>query len=247
MQSVLIFEGINSENVVEEDRELQPVNVYGLGHDYLNIINSMMDHGWDGFYSSQKRLQRFPILIETGKDYTVDTVGTPTDKLRFLLNSQEGATEGSMIRVLFDNVGKKTVKANGVVIQPQLFDDETRQPKELDKLVCGENRFVTLNNYLEFFITPGCEILVEPNDAIEGAVRMDWTLNEFYASGGTTSFIDRVASLLNIPTYRVYVVEVYAGSVIVGFQVKPEVQEVVDPDNGDTGQQEEVFEDKEAL
>jgi hypothetical protein len=47
---------MNSDNVVEEDRDLQPVNVYGLGHDYINIINSMMDHGWDGFYSSQKRL-----------------------------------------------------------------------------------------------------------------------------------------------------------------------------------------------
>ena len=86
-----------------------------------------------------------------------------------------------MIRVLYDNVGKKTVKANGQVIQPQLFDDETRQPKELDRLVCGENRLMTLTNYLEFFITPGCEILVEPNDSIEGAVRMDWTLTEFYS------------------------------------------------------------------
>ena len=180
-QSVLIFEGINSQDVVEEDRDLQPVDVFGLGHSYINVVNSMMDHGWDGFYSSQKRLQRFPILIEAGKDYTIDTEGTPTEKLRFLLNSKEGATEGSMIRVLYDNVGKKTVKANGQVIQPQLFDDETRQPKELDRLVCGENRLMTLTNYLEFFITPGCEILVEPNDSIEGAVRMDWTLTEFYS------------------------------------------------------------------
>jgi hypothetical protein len=54
---------------------------------------------------------------------------------------------------------------------------------------------------------------------------MDWTLDEFYASGGTTSFIDRVASLLNIPTYRVYVVQVYYGSVIVGFEIKPEVMD----------------------
>jgi hypothetical protein len=52
----LIFEGLDSNNNIEEDRELQPVNVYGLGHTYVNVINSYMDRGWDGFYSSQKRL-----------------------------------------------------------------------------------------------------------------------------------------------------------------------------------------------
>ena len=89
MQSVLIFDGMNTQNVVEEDRELQPVDVFGLGdgHSYVNVINSMMDHGWDGSYSSQKRLQRFPIMVEAGKDYTVDTTGTPTDKLKFALKS----------------------------------------------------------------------------------------------------------------------------------------------------------------
>jgi hypothetical protein len=105
---------LNSENVVEEDRDLQPVNVYGLGHDYVNVINSMMDHGWDGSYSSQKRLQRFPIMVEAGKDYTVNTTGTPSEKLRFGLSSD--AQTGVMVRVLYDNVGSKTVKANGNVV-----------------------------------------------------------------------------------------------------------------------------------
>ena len=116
MQSVLIFDGMNTQNVVEEDRELQPVDVFGLGdgHSYVNVINSMMDHGWDGSYSSQKRLQRFPIMVEAGKDYTVDTTGTPTDKLKFALRSDVSA--GIKVRVLFDNVGTKTVRANGNVV-----------------------------------------------------------------------------------------------------------------------------------
>ena len=81
------MEGLDSNNLIEEDRELQPLNVYGLGHSYVNIINSFMDRGWDGFYASQKRLQRFPIMLESGKDYTIDTTGTPTPKLRFALKS----------------------------------------------------------------------------------------------------------------------------------------------------------------
>ena len=103
-------------------------------------------------------------MVEAGKDYTVNTTGTPTDKLRFGLSSD--ATAGVRVRVLYDNVGSKTVKANGNVIQPMGFDDISRLPLELPKQTCGENRFVTLANYLEFYITPGCKILVEPNNSI---------------------------------------------------------------------------------
>lgn len=49
---VLIFESLDADN---EDRELQPV--YIIDEDgNQNKINSYMDHGWDGFYTSQKRL-----------------------------------------------------------------------------------------------------------------------------------------------------------------------------------------------
>jgi len=141
------------------------------------------------------------------------------------------------------------VKANGIVVQPQQYDDEARQPRPLDKQVCGENRFVAILNYLEFYITPGCEIFVEPNDSIQGTVRMDWTLEEFFATGGSTEFIDRLATILNIPPYRVHVVQVYYGSVVVGFEIKPEVQDVQLSADGDEEktQQIEVFTDKEEI
>ena len=55
---------------------------------------------------------------------------------------------------------------------------------------------------------------------------MDWTLEEFFATGGSTEFIDRLATILNIPSYRIYVVQVYYGSVVVEFAIKPEVQDI---------------------
>lgn len=63
---------------------------------------------------------------------------------------------------------------------------------------CGENRFVGVENFLEFILTPYCEISVKPLDSIYSNVRMQWTMSEFYASGGTTSFADRVAGALGI-------------------------------------------------
>jgi len=48
-----------------------------------NILNSMMDHMWDGFYTGQKHLSRFPAMIEIKGDYTVEMTGTPPGKMRY--------------------------------------------------------------------------------------------------------------------------------------------------------------------
>jgi len=47
------------------------------------------------------------------------------------------------------------------------------------------------------------------------AVRMDWTLDEFYSNGGVTSFANRVAAALGIHVSTIKVVAVYEGSVVV--------------------------------
>ena len=64
---MLIFESLDAD---KEDREIQPVILTGP-NGYSNTLNSMMDHGWEGFYTSQLRLSRFPAMIEAGKDYTI--------------------------------------------------------------------------------------------------------------------------------------------------------------------------------
>ena len=51
---------------------------------------------------------------------------------------------------------------------------------------------------------------------------MDWTLAEFYAEGGTTRFVDRLAASLGINANRIKTVAVYKGSVIVDFIIEAE-------------------------
>lgn len=84
---------------------------------------------------------------------------------------------------------------------------------------CGENRFVGVENYLEFIITAGCRVDVAPVDSISSNVRMDWTMDEFYSAGGTTSFMDRVSAALGIHASQVKVVAVYTGSVVVEYEI----------------------------
>jgi len=85
---------------------------------------------------------------------------------------------------------------------------------------CGENRYVGVENFLEFYITINCEIKIVPRDSIMVSVRLDWTLEEFYAADGVDSFTDRMAAVLGVHASQIKVVAVYQGSVIVEYFVE---------------------------
>jgi hypothetical protein len=53
---------------------------------------------------------------------------------------------------------------------------------------------------------------------------MEWTLDEFFASGGTTSFMERVAGSLGIHASTIKIVSVYEGSLVVNY-------DIIDPSN----------------
>lgn len=52
-------------------------------------INAYMDHVWDGFYTGQVRLSRFPILVYVPKGAVYDVIytGTPAKKMKYALRS----------------------------------------------------------------------------------------------------------------------------------------------------------------
>ena len=76
---------------------------------------------------------------------------------------------------------------------------------------CGENRYIGVLNIFEFYLdrTEGCDLRIQPRDAIQCLVRMEWTFKEFFADGGTTLFIDRVAGSLGIHASTIKIVSVY--------------------------------------
>ena len=74
---VLIFESRDPDT---NDRSLQPIEIYSEESKFYTKVNSFMDHVWDGFYTGQVRLSRFPVQIETGYLYVVKMSGTPPGK-----------------------------------------------------------------------------------------------------------------------------------------------------------------------
>jgi hypothetical protein len=212
---MLMFESLDDD---AWDRAVQPIFILNERTGFNNTINAMMDHIWDAFYTGQQRMARFPAAIWTDEDYTIEFSGTNPAKMRFMLDARVGA---SKIRIPYPVAGSIQVYANGKKKSMTPWDDTLGRNGALTKNKgCGENRFVGIENFLEFYITPGCLIELEPKDSIMTKVRMDWTLAEFYSDGGTTRFVDRLAASLGIPSYRIKTVAIYEGSVIVEFIIE---------------------------
>lgn len=58
-----------------------------------------------------------------------------------------------------------------------------------------------------------------PRDAIQSLVRLEWSVADFFAKGGTTSFVDRLASSLGIHASTIKIVSVYEGSLVVDYSI----------------------------
>jgi len=103
------------------------------------------------------------------------------------------------VKIHYWSAGSYEVYANGKKVDYAPWDKDAGRMSELTGYKgCGENRYIGVENWLEFIITPYCLIEVKPVDAIMSNVRMQWTMDEFYAQGGTTSFVDRVCGALGI-------------------------------------------------
>lgn len=215
------------------DRAIQPVFLKNADTGFNNTVNAMMDHIWDTFYTGQKRLARFPTALLTGQDYELEFSGTPPNTIRITLDARTGGTK---IRIPYPVAGSYQVGKSDPTqvvteqnpreytrIDNNAWDDNISAQGEITKTAgCGENRFVGVVNYLEFWIEPGCDLQITPKDSIQAKVRMDWTMAEFFADGGTTRFVDRLAGSLGIASHRIKVVSIYEGSVVVDFAIEEE-------------------------
>ena len=213
---ILLFESLDNDT---ETRIVSPITVQSLNYTSRNVLNSFMNHGWDGFYSAMTRLSRFPALLSGGNKmwYNINYMGTPPQKQRFSLRSHD--TQVS-IQIRYPQAGSYIIlDYEGVEIPANAWDNSIRQPGLVKGQFCGENRFLGVVNILEFYLDSWCNITIQPIDSIKTNIRLNWTMSEFFASGGTTTFADRIAAALGIKAQNVKVVSVYEGSVVLDFNI----------------------------
>ena len=84
----------------------------------------------------------------------------------------------------------------------------------------AQYRFIGVDqNLLEFWIKVNSTFKVESFDSIQSTVRLDWTLDEFYADGGASTMVSRIAASLGIHESRIKVVSIRTGSLIVEYAI----------------------------
>jgi len=174
------------------------------------------------FYSTLKRRSSFSAQLQADtndREYDIEFTGSAPKKMQFKLLDID-SDEGVLFKIHFKENRASTVKAEGVVVPENDWDDENNKPFELARNNCGENRQEGVSNILEVFIKKDCIIEISPRNAIKTKIRLEWTLEEFYASGGAQSFAERVALALGIDASRIKTVNVYQGSVIVDFFIE---------------------------
>jgi hypothetical protein len=220
-KNTLSIINFQSEDEDWRDRSVQPVYLKQQGTEISNKINSQSDQVWDGFYAGQKRNSRFPGIIDAAKGNVYDIVytGTPPKEQRFELYSHPDASAAITVRIAYPDAAAYQLKVDGKTIEMNQWDDNLQNYGPIVGSKCGENRFLAVVNILEFYLKPGCTAFIAPRNAIMTKVRMEWTMDDFYAKGGTTSFVDRLAASLGIHGSSIKVVGVYEGSLVVDYNI----------------------------
>jgi len=223
----LLFESEDSDKF---DRGLQPVYVRNHIDDGTDVgtytmnnkLNQMADQGCDTGYASQLHTGRFPSLVQADNQaYDIVYTGSPPKKQRFSLFVAD-PNAGLTVRIAYPGSEARAIQIDGETVPTNPWNDDpdvmTYGPIMQDK-GCGENRYLGVQNILEFYLTSGCTIHIVPKDSIQTLVRMEWTVSEFFSAGGTTSFVDRLAGSLGIHASTIKVVSVYEGSLVVNYEM----------------------------
>lgn len=221
----LQFMSLDDDNM---DRSSQPIYLWEEGSEEYNTLNAFMDHGWDGFYTSQKRLQRFPALINADNTvYNITYTGTVPQKQKFSLIANEGS--GVTIKIHYTSaITFGIYGSDGLMFDQNSWDDDLQTASPILQEYCGENRWIAVESKLEFYITPNCELTIKPRNVIQAMVRMQWTMDSFFSDGGTTAFVDRLCGVLGIHASTMKVVTVYEGSVVVDYEIEDEEEEIAE-------------------
>ena len=218
----LLFESLDPDT---EDRSIVPISLLGQGtNEFNNTLNSFMDHCWDGHYTCQKRLSRFPGLVETRQKYEIYYTGTPPKNTRYTL---VGGVQGQdYVHAIIDFSESRLYKVydissgTKVEITANEFSRELKRQKDLEYTSCGEYKYEAVTYIYEFYIPIGCTVRFEAQDSIQGNIRLQMTYDEFFSRGGSIWFVLKLANALAIPQSRIRFVGVYEGSVVLNWYIE---------------------------
>jgi hypothetical protein len=144
-------------------RSVTPIYITDNSDNSTNKLNSFMDHIWDGFYTGQLKMARWPSIIQTGnglsKVYNVTYSGTAPENQRFILKAD---AEGVMLAIRYTKPGVYAIyngppASGGTIIKNNEWHEGLKAQSSITgNKGCGENRYVGVVNILEFYMKANC-------------------------------------------------------------------------------------------
>lgn len=208
---VMIFKSNDDDQL---DRSVQPVYITNKDG-FNNRLNSYMDHCWDGFYTCQKRESIFPTMIaQNVNEYTLEYTGTAPKKQEFHYNGVAGS-QGFVVTIKYQQANPFYVTDLNNNPIPETPYSVVLQAPEPPSQTCGSWRFEgAATNRLQFWMEPGCRILVKQQEGVQLAIRLSFTLAEFFSNYSVTDFADQMAVTLGVAPGNLKIVSVYEGSTV---------------------------------
>ncbi|CAI2373695.1 unnamed protein product [Moneuplotes crassus] len=218
----LLMESMDADT---EERTISPINYFGIDRStglrtsFNNTMNSFKDHCCDDHYACQKRLSRFPGLIELDKKYEVYFKGTTPGNTRYEI---EGANVNDYLIARIDfsqsvlyEVSTAINRGAETHIASQSYNRTLGKPGPLDITKCGDSRYEQGDYIYEFVLKRNCTVYLRAQDHLVGLVRLKMSLDQFFEE----DFVNKLAFALSISTDQIKIVGISEGSVVINYQI----------------------------
>jgi len=189
---------------------------------FRNDLNEYEDMTWEGFYRDNFHLSRFGSIIYTGQYYNLTATGTPPTKLSIVTEASVDQSRGFVMALRYDSPVIVDVYVNGTKVEAIEYVSGESTPVCQLSDPTGTNRWFHENATIQWVQKGHANVTLVQTSSVRLTMQLDMTLKEFYSDNTRATLIDKLASVLGIPSYRIRVASVKQGSVILNMFIKPD-------------------------
>lgn len=206
-------------------RVVWPVNLTYWGSNLTTQTSAFREYQYNLTVPLNRRVSRFNSLVRLSKTYNVSFTNRPPTDLKFQLQKRSlngTASDWVSVRIWYPVASSVSVYVNNTVpVNPIIAssnEDVTNRTA-----TCGANKYFSANNTIAFMVNglANCQVRITVTSNVQVKTVLNIDPEQFYANGGITSFLAKMAAFLKIPVSRLRVNGVTKGSTIVDFVIVP--------------------------
>lgn len=186
-------------------------------------INMFKEWVWEGLMPMDKRKAIFIAVVQkTLRHNMTFNSGVPSSASFRLQHFPKQGKELDYIimHMKFDSPVGIELKVNGTRKDPILPNANVKLEDRTTE--CGAHHYNEDTRELEFVLTQECVIYYEKLTTLKVTMHLSVNIDDFYKNDGLTTFKDKMCAFLGIPTNRLRIANVRAGSVYIDFHVVSE-------------------------